>query len=156
MMDLSESLIFADGALTRRHKEMIATLISEQNLCPYCADSHGYFLRIHGASAQALLAIQSDDLCSSALSAPEQALLRFARKVNINSHEIDRSDVEEVQRAGWSELQIAEAVHVAALFATFNRIANAFGLKSQGMLALYDEGNGAGHSKVKVSQGSSQ
>src|ERR1017187_10915196 len=40
MMDLSESLIFAEGALTRKHKEMIATLISAQNLCPYCADSH--------------------------------------------------------------------------------------------------------------------
>lgn len=156
MMDLSESLIFAEGALTRKHKEMIATLISEQTLCPYCADSHGYFLRIHGASAQALLTIQSNDLCSSALSAPEQALLEFARKVNINSHEIGPDDVEKVQQAGWGELQIAEAVHVAALFATFNRVANAFGLKSQGLLALYDEGDGAGYSNATISQGSSQ
>jgi len=35
-------------------------------------------------------------------------------------------------------LQIAEAVHLAALFSTFNRVANAFGLKSQGLLAFYD------------------
>jgi uncharacterized peroxidase-related enzyme len=156
MMDLSESLIFAEGALTRRHKEMIATLISERNLCPYCADSHGYFLRVHGASAQALLAIQSDDLCSSALSAPEQALLEFARKVNIDSHEIDRNDVEKVQQAGWNELQIAEAVHVASLFAAFNRVANAFGLKSQGLLALFEECDGAGQSNATISLGSSQ
>jgi uncharacterized peroxidase-related enzyme len=156
MMDLSESLIFADGALTRRHKEMIATLISEQNVSPYCADSHGYFLRIHGASVQTLLAIQSNDLCSSALSESEQALLRFVRKVDDNSHEVSRADVEKVQQGGWNELQIAEAVHVAALFATFNRVANAFGLKSQGLLALYDEGDGAGHSEVTVSHGSSQ
>jgi uncharacterized peroxidase-related enzyme len=156
MLDLSESLIFADGALTRRHKEMIATLVSEQNRCPYCADSHGYFLRIHGASAQALLAIQSNDLCSSALSAPEQALLEFARKVNDNSHEVSRADVEKLQQAGWSELQIAEAVHVASLFAAFNRVANAFGLKSQELLALFDEGDRAGHGNMTVSQGSSQ
>jgi uncharacterized peroxidase-related enzyme len=153
MMDLSESLIFAEGALTRKHKEMIATLISEQNLCPYCADSHGYFMCIHGASPQALLAIQSNNLHSSALSAPEHALLEFARKVNLNSHEIDHADVEKVKQAGWNELQIAEAVHVAALFATFNRVANAFGLKSQGLLALFDEGDGAGHSNATVSQG---
>jgi uncharacterized peroxidase-related enzyme len=156
MMDLSESLIFANGALIRRHKEMIATLVSEQNLCPYCADSHGYFLRIHGASAQALLAIQSNNLCSSALSAPEQALLNFARKVNDNSHEVSRADVLKLQQDGWNELQIAEAIHVAALFATFNRVANAFGLKSQELLALYDECNGASHSDATISQGSSQ
>lgn len=156
MMDLSESLIFADGALTRKHKEMIATLVSEQNFCPYCSDSHGYFLRTHGASAQSLLAIQSNDLCSSALSSPEQALLEFARKVNDNSHEVDRADVVKLQQDGWNELQIAEAVHVAALFATFNRVANAFGLRSQGLLALYDEGDGARHNNATISQGSSQ
>ena len=155
-MDLSQSLIFSEGALTRKHKEMIATLISKQNHCYYCADSHGFFLRVHGASAQALLAIQSNDLCSSALSAPEQSLLEFARKVNDNSHEVNRADVEKVQQAGWSELQIAEAVHVAALFATFNRVANAFGLKSQELLALYDEGDGSGHNSAKVSRENSQ
>ena len=32
--------------------------------------------------------------------------------------------------AGWSEAQVAEAVHIAALFAAFNRIANSFGLPS--------------------------
>jgi hypothetical protein len=39
-------------------------------------------------------------------------------------------------------MQIAEAVHVAALFATFNRVANAFGLASQGLLALYESDQG--------------
>jgi alkylhydroperoxidase family enzyme len=68
----------------------------------------------------------------------EQALLSFACKVNLNSQDISRKDVELLIQAGWSELQIAEAVHVAALFSTFNRVANAFGLASQGLLSLYD------------------
>jgi uncharacterized peroxidase-related enzyme len=137
MMDLSESLIFAEGALTRKHKEMIATLVSAQNSCPYCADSHGFFLRVHGGTAQTLAALQTGDLGSSGLSAADQALLNFARKVNLASHQIDREDVNQLLQAGWSEIQIAEAVHVASLFATFNRVANAFGLESQGLLALY-------------------
>jgi uncharacterized peroxidase-related enzyme len=139
MMDLSESLIFTDGHLGRRHKEMIATLVSSQNACAYCADSHGYFLRVHGGSPQALSAIQRDDLLSPSLTAAEQALLRFVRKVNDSSHEIGAADVEGLRNAGWSEPQIAEAIHVAALFATFNRVANAFGLRSQGLLALYND-----------------
>ena len=140
MMDLSESLIFADGHLSRKHKEMIATLVSTQNLCPYCADSHGYFLRVHGGSAQALAAIQANHLHSPELNYSEQSLLQFARKVNFNSSDIVRTDIELLIQSGWNELQIAEAVHVAALFATFNRVANAFGLKSQGLLALYEHG----------------
>ena len=137
MMDLSESLIFAEGALTRKHKEMIATLISAQNLCPYCADSHGFFLRVHGGTAKTLDALQTGDLGSSGLSGAEQALLNFARKVNLTSHQIDREDVNHLLQAGWSEVQIAEAIHITSLFATFNRVANAFGLGSQELLALY-------------------
>jgi len=57
--------------------------------------------------------------------------------VNFNSHQIDREDVNQLLQAGWSEVQIAEVVHVTSLFATFNRVANAFGLGSQGLLALY-------------------
>ena len=138
MMELSESLIFADGHLLRRHKEMIATLVSAQNACSYCADSHGYFLRVHGGSAETLRALQTDDLTDASLSGAEQKLLSFARKVNHSSHDISPADADEVRQAGWSELQIAEAVHIVALFAMFNRVANTFGLSSQGLLALYE------------------
>jgi len=51
MMDLSEHLIFSEGSLGRKHKEMIATYVSSQDSCPYCADSHGFFLRVHGGTA---------------------------------------------------------------------------------------------------------
>lgn len=138
VMDLSEHLIFSEGALGRKHKELIAAFVSAQNSCPYCADSHGFFLRMHGGSSETLAAIQSNDLCSPELTMAEQALLKFACKVNLNSHEISRKDVDSLIQSGWTELQVAEAVHVTSLFATFNRVANAFGLQSQGLLALYD------------------
>ena len=138
MMDMSEHLIFSDGSLSRKHKEMIATLVSTQNSCPYCADSHGLFLRVHGGSSQAVAAIQAGELRSPEFTASEQALLAFARKVNLNSHQVAREDVDQMLESGWSELQIAEAVHVTALFAAFNRVANGFGLGSQGLLALCD------------------
>jgi len=142
MMDLSEHLIFSDGSLGRMHKEMIATFVSTQNECPYCADSHGYFLRVHGGTSKALAAIQSNDLRSPELTDSERALLHFARKVNFDSHNIGKTDVDLPLQAGWSELQIAEAVHVTALFATFNRVANAFGLRSQGLLDLFESDAG--------------
>jgi uncharacterized peroxidase-related enzyme len=138
MMELSGRLIFTDGHLTRRHKEMIATLVSSQNACAYCVDSHSFALRMNGGSAETLCAIQQNDLHSPALTSAEQTLLAFVAKVNTSSHEIARSDIEALHKAGWNDLAISEAIHVAALFATFNRVVNAFGLPSQGPLAMYE------------------
>jgi alkylhydroperoxidase family enzyme len=45
-------------------------------------------------------------------------------------------DVEKLRVAGWKEEQIAEAVYVTALFAFFNRVADAFGVPSQNYLGL--------------------
>ena len=43
-------------------------------------------------------------------------------------------DVEKLRKVGWTEDQIAEAVYVTALFAFFNRVADAFGVPSQNYL----------------------
>ena len=45
-----------------KHKEMIATLVSTQNACPYCADSHGYLPSRARRNFRALAAIQANDL----------------------------------------------------------------------------------------------
>ncbi len=44
-------------------------------------------------------------------------------------------DVEKLRITGWEEEQISEAVYIAALFAFFNRVADAFGVPSQDYLA---------------------
>jgi uncharacterized peroxidase-related enzyme len=130
MIDLAAGFLFVDGHLKRKHKEMIATLISSQNMCPYCTSSHGNFLLAQGASTEVLYALERGALDSPCFTQEEQALLRFALKVHAESHFITRVDVEKTMQDGWTEVQLAEAVHIAALFATFNRIANAFGLSS--------------------------
>lgn len=139
MMDLAQSLLFTDGRLPRRQKEMIATFVSARNDCPYCVDSHGYFLRMQGGSAETLCALQENNLDSPSLSTAEAALLRFVDQINRNSQSITRIDTEGLQRHGWTASQIAEAVHIAALFAMFNRVGNAFGLRAQGLMALCDD-----------------
>jgi alkylhydroperoxidase family enzyme len=44
-------------------------------------------------------------------------------------------DVQKVRDAGWKEDQIAETVYVTAMFAFFNRVADAFGVPSQHYLS---------------------
>jgi uncharacterized peroxidase-related enzyme len=138
MMELSADLIFSDSQLGRRMKELIATLVSSRNRCPYCADSHGFFLLFHGGSASELKCALAGDLDTQSLPEKERILLTFACTVNERSDEIRPTDIEILRSAGWTDAQIAEAIHVTALFATYNRVANTFGLESQGLLSLFE------------------
>jgi uncharacterized peroxidase-related enzyme len=130
MLEIAESLLFGDSLLSRRHKEMIATYVSRQNACPYCADSHGASLGMQGGSLEMICALQKGDLNAQLFTSAELALLKFAGKINANSSAVTRDEVEVAMRAGWTEEHVAEAVHIAALFAAFNRVANGFGLPS--------------------------
>jgi uncharacterized peroxidase-related enzyme len=131
MIELASSLLFSESHLPRVTKEMIATYISYLNACPYCLDSHAYYLHQQGGSDELLLAIFQGNLESPAINAKDHDLLAFASKVTGESYKISNRDVQLLQDRGWQDLQIAEAVHISALFACFNRVANAFGLPSQ-------------------------
>jgi uncharacterized peroxidase-related enzyme len=135
MMAMSESLLFSDGALTRRQKEMIATFVSSSNHCDYCSDSHGFFFRVHGGSVESLAALLACTLDAVTLTNAERALLEFVDVVNQGGESVSPASVQGLRDHGWTDLQIAEAIHLTALFATFNRVVNAFGLPSRQLLA---------------------
>jgi uncharacterized peroxidase-related enzyme len=139
MLEIAENFLFCQSLLHRRHKEMIATYVSQQNACSYCADSHGALLQAQGGSPEMPGALQRGDLNAQLFTSAEVALLQFAEKVNANSSAVIRADVEAAMRAGWTEPQVAEAVHVVALYAAFNRIASGFGLPSPYPESLRDQ-----------------
>lgn len=134
MVDISSSLLFCDGALTRRQKELIATHVSQLNACPYCFDSHGFFLVVHGASRQTVCDLAAGNLAQ--LSEAERELLLYLGKVERESFKTTPEDVQHLRDLGWQEEQIAEAVHVATMMGFCNRVANAFGLPSHNLLSL--------------------
>lgn len=139
MIGLAKEMLFTDGALGRRNKELISAFVSASNRCEYCADSHAYSFRVQGGTKDAMLAVLAQDLESSALSVQQRTLLLFARKISENSQAVSPEDIETMRSAGWSDLQVAEAIHVTALFATFNRVVNAFGLPSQQLLSMFEQ-----------------
>jgi alkylhydroperoxidase family enzyme len=60
--------------------------------------------------------------------------LDYAKLITDAAYRSTAEDVDKLRAAGWKEEQIAEAVYVAALFAFFNRVADAFGVPSQNYL----------------------
>lgn len=131
MIDLASSLLFTEGHLTRRTKEMIATYVSALNACPYCLDSHASFLRTHGGSDDLLSALANGNLEAPSITTKDRQLLSFVRKVTSESYKVAPEDIRQLNDADWDQQQIAEATHITALFAFFNRVANTFGLPSQ-------------------------
>jgi len=52
-----KQLLFADGHLTRQHKEMIATLLRAEQIAPYCRLTvHGYVYACRAAPLEPLYA----------------------------------------------------------------------------------------------------
>jgi alkylhydroperoxidase family enzyme len=77
---------------------------------------------LHAALARA-------DVDAAPLSDAERDLLRFVALVTRHAYRTTDADVEGLRTAGWSDPQIAECVYITALFAFFNRVADAFGLE---------------------------
>jgi alkylhydroperoxidase family enzyme len=69
------------------------------------------------------------DLETAPVSDAERALLGYVRKVTEHANRTTDADVEGLRALGWTDPQIAECVYVTALFAFFNRVADAFGLE---------------------------
>ena len=97
-------------------------------------DSHAYFLRVQGASEKTVAAIAEGRLDEAELSEAERALLKYAEIITRSASSSTHDDVLRLRAAGWSDQQISEAVYVIALFAFFNRVADAFGVPSQDYL----------------------
>lgn len=70
------------------------------------------------------------------LSPAERALLDYVTKVTEAAARTTPEDVQVLREHGWTEPQIAEAVYITAMFAFFNRVADAFGIPPQGYLEM--------------------
>ena len=60
----------------------------------------------------------------------------YARLITEAAYRSSIDDVQRLRDQGWSEDQISEAVYIIAMFAFFNRVADAFGVPPQHYLEL--------------------
>jgi alkylhydroperoxidase family enzyme len=80
-------------------------------------------------------AILEGKLDEAGLAPTERALLDYVELINRAAYRSTADDVQKLRDAGWKEDQVAEAVYVTAMFAFFNRVADAFGIPSQDYLS---------------------
>jgi alkylhydroperoxidase family enzyme len=80
----------------------------------------------------AILEGKLDEAC---LTPAERALLDYVELVTGAAYRTTADDVQKLRDADWKEDQIAEAVYITAMFAFFNRVADAFGVPPQDYLS---------------------
>jgi len=81
-------------------------------------------------------ALVQGKLDQAGLNPAERALLDYVTKVTEAAYRTTPEDVQTLRDHGWTEPQIAEAVYITAMFAFFNRVADAFGIPPQNYLEM--------------------
>lgn len=84
---------------------------------------------MQGGDEAIVAALGRGDVDGAPVTEKERTLLRFVELVTREAWRTTPEDVQKLRQAEWSEDQIAEAVYITALFAFFNRVADAFGLE---------------------------
>jgi len=111
------------GSLTKGEREMIVTATSAANSCLYCVVAHGAILRIY--EKKPLVADQVAVNYRKADITPRQrAMLDFAMKVCLRSHEIEEADFQALHPHGFDDEDIWDIAAITAFFGLSNRMAS--------------------------------
>ncbi len=111
------------GHLTKGDREMIVTTTSAANECLYCVVAHGAILRIY--EKKPLVADQVAVNYRKADITPRQhAMLDFAMKVCLRSHEINDADFEALHAHGFDDEDAWDIAAITAFFGLSNRMAS--------------------------------
>ncbi len=117
-----------EGNLTKGDREMIVTATSAANQCLYCVVAHGAILRIY--EKKPMVADQVAVNHRKADITPRQrAMLDFAMKVCLRSHEIEDADFNALHAHGLNDEDIWDIAAITAFFGLSNRMASFAGMQ---------------------------
>lgn len=128
LCELSHELMFDDAPISSAMRELIAAYTSSLNHCDFCMNAH--------AAVAAQLFQDKDlvwsvlhDLEGSRLEEKDKALLRFVRKLTLDSGAVAQEDIDCLHSAGWDDVSIYYAIGACALFNFYNRFVSGNGVK---------------------------
>jgi uncharacterized peroxidase-related enzyme len=119
--ELADVLLRGPHSLSRGERELIATYVSAQNDCRYCQTIHGAIAAEHLDGNERLVAQVQTDFELAPISDKLKALLVIAGKAAEGGKRVTTTDVVNARRLGASDLEIHDAVLIAALFCMCNR-----------------------------------
>src|SRR4051794_20460014 len=121
MRELVEVLLRGPNSLTSAERETIAAFVSSRNDCHFCQASHSAAAAHHEGGSYEMVNAVKLDLASAPVSPKLKALLAIAGQVQQGGKQVARADIETARAAGATDMEIHDAVLIAAAFCMFNR-----------------------------------
>jgi uncharacterized peroxidase-related enzyme len=117
-----------DAPISIALRELIAAYTSSLNHCEFCMKAHAA-VAAHLYKDEALVWSAIRDLEASSLPEKDKVIVRFVRKVTLESGSIDEDDIAILHAAGWDDTSIFYAIAACSLFNFYNRFVSANGVK---------------------------
>ncbi|MFQ5571456.1 MAG: peroxidase-related enzyme, partial [Rhodothermales bacterium] len=121
-LDLYLSIVFGRSRLRRAERELIATVVSAANGCPYCVNHHAEALNFYWKDPERVEQVKHDYRALD-LPAPSRAMLDYAVKLTREPSSVTEDDVETLRQAGFSDKDILDINLITSYFNFVNRIA---------------------------------
>jgi uncharacterized peroxidase-related enzyme len=123
---------FPGTTIARAERELLATAVSAQNACFFCADSHGAvaaaLMRRDGIADPAVIVDSVASGSAAALSPKMVALREIAVTVAADAHRLRTEQATQAVAAGASSGDVKLAILIASAFCMYNRMVD--GLKA--------------------------
>lgn len=136
--ELAEVLLRGPSSLSRGVRELIAAYVSGKNACEFCCGSHSAFAAAQLGGGKDLVDAVKRDPATAPISDKLRALLAIAGKVQEGGQAVQPRHVEAARRAGATDLEIHDAVLIAAAFCMFNRYVDGLATIAPPDPAAYD------------------
>jgi uncharacterized peroxidase-related enzyme len=128
LCELSHQLMFEEALLSSALRELIAPYTSSLNGCEFCMNAHASVATSLYGDKEFVWSVLRDSE-GSMLAEKDKALLRFVRKLTLDSGSVAQTSIDTLKDAGWGDSSIYYAIGVCALFNFYNRFVSGNGVK---------------------------
>ena len=125
--------------LSAGERELIASYVSNLNMCRFCTSSHSAIAKHQLGSDLALVKEVLNNAETAAISDKLKALLKIAAKVQSGGKNVQSDDIETARNAGATDIEIHDTVLIAAAFCMFNRYVDGLATWQPDNEAFYDK-----------------
>ena len=137
MRELAEVLLRGENSLTSAERETIAAFVSSRNDCHFCQASHSAAAAHHSGSYDVVDAVKRD-YRDAPVSSKLKALLAIAGSVQQGGKAVTPADIAAAKAAGATDVEIHDAILIAAAFCMFNRYVDGLAMLTPTDPRLYD------------------
>jgi uncharacterized peroxidase-related enzyme len=127
-LDLYMTLLYGKSGLKRVERELVATVVSNENKCAYCIGHHAEALNFYWKDKNKIDRFLKNYFIDE-ITTREKELIKYAVKLTKSPSEINQTDIEELKKHNLDDSDILNLNMIISYFNFVNRIALGLGVE---------------------------